>query len=116
MPNILVQDLVVASISSFENSHDFIAMCYPLLINSMSIIVCLINGLWVGLVIGFVTEYYTRNAYSPIQGVVHSCKTRAATNVIFGLALGYKSVIFPIFSIAVSIFVSLVWLSCMVLQ
>ena len=58
--------LVVASISSFGNSHDFIAMCYPLLINSMSIIVCLINGLWAGLVIGFVIEYYTRNAYSPV--------------------------------------------------
>ena len=74
----------------------------------MSIIVCLINGLWAGLVIGFVTEYYTRNAYSPIRGVIDSCRIGAATNVIFGLALGYKSVIIPIFSIAVSIFVSLV--------
>ncbi|KAH7546343.1 hypothetical protein FEM48_Zijuj01G0190700 [Ziziphus jujuba var. spinosa] len=35
-----------------------------------------------------------------------SCRTGAATNVIFGLALGYKSVIIPIFAIAVSIFVS----------
>jgi hypothetical protein len=99
-----------------ENWIEHISMCYPLLINPMSIIVFLINGLWAGLVIGFVTEYYTRNAYNPIQGVVHSCKTRAATNVIFGLALGYKSISFPIFSIAVSIFVSLVWLPCMVLQ
>ena len=34
-----------------------------------------------------------------------SCKTGAATNVIFGLALGYKSVIVPVFAIAVSIYV-----------
>lgn len=44
--------------------------------------------------------------YSPVQDVADSCRTGAATNVIFGLALGYKSVIIPIFAIAISIFVS----------
>jgi len=43
---------------------------------------------------------------SPVQDVADSCRTGAATNVIFGLALGYKSVIIPIFAIAISIFVS----------
>ncbi|URE13982.1 Inorganic H+ pyrophosphatase [Musa troglodytarum] len=123
--------LVVASISSFGVNHDFTAMCYPLLISSMGIILdsspvdfynfqfrcpeaemdrelffCVATGLWAGLVIGFVTEYYTSNAYSPVQDVADSCRTGAATNVIFGLALGYKSVIIPIFAIAISIFVS----------
>ncbi|MFQ6668667.1 hypothetical protein Gotur_034227 [Gossypium turneri] len=42
----------------------------------------------------------------PVQDVADSCRTGAATNVIFGLALGYKSCIIPIFAIAVSIFVS----------
>jgi hypothetical protein len=41
-----------------------------------------------------------------VQDVADSCRTGAATNVIFGLALGYKSVIIPIFAIAVSIYVS----------
>lgn len=41
-----------------------------------------------------------------MQDVADSCRTGAATNVIFGLALGYKSVIIPIFAIAASIFVS----------
>ncbi|KAE8724808.1 Pyrophosphate-energized vacuolar membrane proton pump [Hibiscus syriacus] len=54
----------------------------------------------------FVTEYYTSNAYSPVQDGADSCRIGAATNVIFGLALGYKSCIIPIFAIAVSIFVS----------
>ncbi|TKW22149.1 hypothetical protein SEVIR_4G210300v4 [Setaria viridis] len=67
---------------------------------------CVAVGLWAGLVIGFVTEYYTSNAYSPVQDVADSCRTGAATNVIFGLALGYKSVIIPIFAIAFSIFLS----------
>ncbi|KAH0758049.1 hypothetical protein KY290_021542 [Solanum tuberosum] len=43
---------------------------------------------------------------SPVQEVADSCKTGAATNVIFGLSLGYKSIIIPIFSIAASIYVS----------
>uniref|UniRef100_A0A9I9CIN3 H(+)-exporting diphosphatase n=1 Tax=Cucumis melo TaxID=3656 RepID=A0A9I9CIN3_CUCME len=41
-----------------------------------------------------------------LKDVADSCRTGAATNVIFGLALGYKSVIIPIFSIALSIYVS----------
>ena len=38
--------------------------------------------------------------------VANSCKTGAATNIIFGLALGYKSCIVPVFAIAVSAYVS----------
>ncbi|KAG5244724.1 inorganic pyrophosphatase family protein [Salix suchowensis] len=67
---------------------------------------CVSIGLWAGLVIGYTTEYYTSNAYSPVQDVADSCRTGAATNVIFGLALGYKSVIIPIFAIAIAIYVS----------
>ncbi|KAK4391548.1 Pyrophosphate-energized vacuolar membrane proton pump [Sesamum angolense] len=75
-------------------------------VKSWELFLCVAVGLWAGLIIGFVTEYYTSNAYSPVQDVADSCRTGAATNVIFGLALGYKSVIIPILAIAVSIFVS----------
>ncbi|KAL3008348.1 hypothetical protein AAZX31_07G027000 [Glycine max] len=75
-------------------------------VKSWQLFLCVGVGLWAGLIIGFVTEYYTSNAYSPVQDVADSCRTGAATNVIFGLALGYKSVIIPIFAIAISIFVS----------
>jgi inorganic pyrophosphatase len=75
-------------------------------VRNWQLFLCVAVGLWAGLIIGFVTEYYTSNAYSPVQDVADSCRTGAATNVIFGLALGYKSVIIPIFAIAVSIFVS----------
>ncbi|KAI5074461.1 hypothetical protein GOP47_0010422 [Adiantum capillus-veneris] len=54
----------------------------------------------------YTTEYFTSNAYSPVQDVADSCRTGGATNVIFSLAFGYKSVIIPIFSIAVAIYVS----------
>ncbi|KAF8043175.1 hypothetical protein BT93_A1499 [Corymbia citriodora subsp. variegata] len=38
--------LLVASISSFGIDHNFPAMCYPLLVNSMGILVCLITTLF----------------------------------------------------------------------
>ncbi|KAL3723952.1 hypothetical protein ACJRO7_036031 [Eucalyptus globulus] len=38
--------LVLASISSFGIEHNFTAMCYPLLISSMGILVCLITAVW----------------------------------------------------------------------
>ncbi len=64
------------------------------------------SGLWSGLAIGFITEYYTSNRYSPVQGLVESCRMGAAPNIILGLALGYMSTIAPICLIAVTIWVS----------
>ncbi|KAL1098893.1 hypothetical protein V6Z11_D05G128100 [Gossypium hirsutum] len=56
-------------------------------VKNWQLFLCVGVGLWAGLIIGFVTEYYTSNAYSPVQDVADSCRTGAATNVIFGLAL-----------------------------
>lgn len=71
---------------------------------NVSIAVCM--GLWAGLLIGLVTEYYTSNTYKPVIELAHSCRTGAATNIIFGLALGYKSCIIPVFAIAISAYLS----------
>jgi len=68
--------------------------------------ICAISGLWAGLLIGYVTEYYTSHSYRPVREVSASCKTGAATNIIYGLALGYNSAIIPVLALAVSIFVS----------
>nr|ADK36629.1 vacuolar H+-pyrophosphatase [Dunaliella viridis] len=62
------------------------------------------TGLWGGLLIGLQTEYFTSNRYQPVQDVADSCRTGSATNIIFGLALGYKSCIIPTIVIAAAIF------------
>ncbi|KAK9830190.1 hypothetical protein WJX72_010203 [[Myrmecia] bisecta] len=67
---------------------------------------CVATGLWGGLIIGLVTEYFTSNRYQPVQDVADACRTGAATNIIFGMALGYKSAIVPCFVIAICIYVS----------
>ena len=73
---------------------------------NMKAYVCIMCGLWSGLLIGKVTDYMTSYNYSPVKEVSESCETGAATNIIFGLALGYKSVVIPIFALAFTIYMS----------
>jgi inorganic pyrophosphatase len=63
-------------------------------------------GLWSGMVIGFVTEYYTSHTYGPVREVAQSCKTGAATNIIYGLALGHLSTIIPVVLLSITAFVA----------
>ncbi|KAF8724237.1 hypothetical protein HU200_021259 [Digitaria exilis] len=74
-------------------------------VKSWHMFFCVAIGLWAGLAIGISTDYFTSNTYSPVQDVADSCRTGAATNVIFGLALGYKSVMAPVLAVAVSLYV-----------
>merc|ERR1712110_228182 len=64
-------------------------------VTSFSAFLAVSAGLWGGLAIGLITEYYTSFSYTPTQEVSESCETGAATNIIYGLALGYVSVIIP---------------------
>ena len=67
--------------------------------------VCVAAGLWGGCLIGFITEYYTSHSYAPTREVAQACETGAATNIIHGLALGYKSAIIPITLISGSVYI-----------
>jgi len=67
---------------------------------------CVACGLFGGCMIGFITEYYTSHSYGPVRDVAYSCETGAATNIIYGLALGYKSCILPITIIALNVFIA----------
>jgi inorganic pyrophosphatase len=60
-----------------------------------------------GFLIGLSTDYYTSNAYKPVQELSHSCESGAAINVIYGLALGYLSTIVPILLLGLTILVSI---------
>ena len=73
---------------------------------SLGVYFCFLAGLISGLTVGLLTGYYTSEKYGPVQEVAKSCETGVATNIIYGLALGYKSSVLPYLAIAVSIFVS----------
>jgi H+-translocating diphosphatase len=68
--------------------------------------ICSLLGLWSGLVIGLITDYFTSKAHGPTIDLAHSCKSGTAINIINGLALGYFSVVIPIIMIGITIFFS----------
>jgi len=67
---------------------------------------CVAFGAVGGLTIGLITEYYTSHSYKPVREVADACKTGAATNMIYGLALGYYSTIIPVIVLALVVFFS----------
>ena len=66
----------------------------------------LVFGLFSGMFIGIITEYYTSHSYQPVREVADASNTGAATNIIYGLALGYKSSLLPVALLIVTIAVS----------
>merc|ERR1712050_260203 len=63
-------------------------------------------GLWSGLIIGFITEYYTSHSYVPVREIAETQKQSAATGIIYGLALGYLSCIVPVFCLGVTVLIA----------
>merc|ERR1719243_190113 len=63
-------------------------------------------GLWSGLLIGYVTEYYTSHSYKPVREIAETQKQSAATGIIYGLALGYLSCIIPVLCLGVTVLVA----------
>ncbi|MCB1135797.1 MAG: V-type H(+)-translocating pyrophosphatase [Chlamydiia bacterium] len=76
-------------------------------VTSTGVLVSVLSGLWSGLLIGYVTEYCTSHAYRPVRQVAMvSANGGAATNIIYGLALGYQSAVVPVLAIATTVYVS----------
>ena len=102
---LMTPTLYVVAISSLPVNFSFYATPVVETHNYYAFI-CVAVGLWAGLIIGYVTEYFTSHSYRPVREVAESCQTGAATNIIYGLALGYKSVIIPILALATAIYVA----------
>ncbi|MDH4120867.1 MAG: V-type H(+)-translocating pyrophosphatase [Deltaproteobacteria bacterium] len=66
---------------------------------------CYLVGLATGMLVGKVTEYYTSHRYRPVREVARASETGAATNIIYGLSLGYLSSMIPVLLIAASVYV-----------
>ena len=72
---------------------------------NLDVYFCYLTGTVAGLLVGLLTEYYTSHYFKPVREVAKSSETGAATNIIFGLALGYHSATGSILLLAISIFV-----------
>ncbi len=67
------------------------------------VFIALASGLISGLLIGLITEYYTSHRYKPVREVADASKTGSATNIIYGLSLGYNSAVLPMILMAVTV-------------
>lgn len=75
-------------------------------VHDWQLFVCVASGLWGGLLIGVFTDLMTSSRFRPVQQLAEAATSGAATEIIFGLALGYKSCIVPALSLATIICVS----------
>ncbi|HET8829412.1 MAG TPA: sodium-translocating pyrophosphatase, partial [Pelobium sp.] len=73
---------------------------------SMDVFYAIIVGLVVGTIMSLITEYYTAMGKKPVDSIVQQSSTGHATNIISGLAVGMKSTVVPILTLAAGIIVS----------
>jgi K(+)-stimulated pyrophosphate-energized sodium pump len=73
---------------------------------SMNVYYAIIVGLVVGTIMSIVTEYFTAMGKGPVNSIVQQSSTGHATNIISGLAVGMKSTVIPILTLAAGIMTS----------
>ncbi len=68
----------------------------------------ILGGMVVGMLIGFVTQYYTASEYNPTRGIAKAATTGPATVIIAGLGVGMLSTVVPILLICAAIILAFV--------
>ncbi len=64
------------------------------------------TGLIVGIIIGFIAEYYTSDHFKHVKEIVKESKTGPATNIISGFSIGMQSTFLTIIVLVVGIVLS----------
>ncbi|MCL2055452.1 MAG: sodium-translocating pyrophosphatase [Oscillospiraceae bacterium] len=68
----------------------------------------ILSGLFAGVGIAFITEYYTSDNYKPTKKLAESTQTGTATLMIGGLSLGMVSTAIPVLIVCASILISFI--------
>lgn len=70
----------------------------------MKLFGAMVLGAFSGAIIGLATDYYTNG--KPVRNLAKTSQTGAGTNLIYGLSVGFESVVAPIIALALVIFFS----------
>lgn len=65
----------------------------------------IISGLAAGLIIAFVSEYYSSSKFGPVKNLAKSAQSGAAVVVVNGLSIGMKSTMVPVIAIVIAMIV-----------
>lgn len=109
LKNQLLISTVLMAIVMFFVTDAFLIPAFEInsmAITNMSVYYALLTGLVSGMLIGYVTEYYTSHSYKPVRELADASKTGAATNIIYGLSLGYNSSIVPVILLTFTIVIA----------
>ncbi len=74
--------------------------------SNMDVFWAILVGSAVGAIMSIVTEYYTAMGKKPVNSIIQQSSTGHATNIIAGLAVGMKSTVIPIITLAAGIMAS----------
>jgi K(+)-stimulated pyrophosphate-energized sodium pump len=74
--------------------------------SNLDVFLAIVVGTVVGAVMSIVTEYYTAMGKAPVNSIIQQSATGHATNIIGGLAVGMKSTVIPIITLAAGIMAS----------
>jgi K(+)-stimulated pyrophosphate-energized sodium pump len=75
-----------------------------MLLGNLNVFWAVLSGMLAGVLIGLESEYFTSGP--PIKDLAKTAQTGSAPTIITGLAIGFQSVILPLITIAIAIFVS----------
>lgn len=78
-------------------------------VGDWGIFLAMVAGMAAGVVIGWVTQYYTSDKYSPVKTIARSSETGTSTLIIEGFAQGMLSTIIPVAIITGAILASYHW-------
>jgi K(+)-stimulated pyrophosphate-energized sodium pump len=108
LKNALIGSTVFMLVALYYPTMKFIPADFKLspessyIYHNTGVFIALAAGLISGLLVGLITEYFTSHRYSPVRGVAEASRTGSATNIIYGLALGYNSAVIPMILIALT--------------
>ncbi len=74
--------------------------------SKLNVFLAIVVGTVVGAIMSIVTEYYTAMGKAPVLSIIQQSSTGHATNIIGGLAVGMKSTVIPILTLAAGIMAS----------
>ena len=106
LKNALIISTVLMLIALYPFTMQMLPASFMLgerMFTNTGVFITLAAGLIAGLAIGLITEYFTSHRYSPVREVADASQTGAATNIIYGLSLGYNSAVIPMLILAITV-------------